>query len=96
MRKLAIIVVFTLLAGCGGAGAETTTTTQAADAVSSTVASATATSTTRAPETNTTAGAETVADGPIAPDFQLELADGSTFALSAAEKPVYVVFWAEW
>jgi hypothetical protein len=35
-------------------------------------------------------------EGPPAPEFQLELADGSTFALSAAEKPIYMVFWAEW
>ncbi|MDX2344613.1 MAG: hypothetical protein QNL12_13205, partial [Acidimicrobiia bacterium] len=35
-------------------------------------------------------------DGPPAPDFELALADGSTFALSAEQKPVYVVFWAEW
>ena len=35
-------------------------------------------------------------DGPPAPDFELVLGDGSTFSLSAAEKPVYMVFWAEW
>ncbi|MDX2344610.1 MAG: hypothetical protein QNL12_13190 [Acidimicrobiia bacterium] len=31
-------------------------------------------------------------DGPPAPDFELALSDGSTFALSAEQKPVYIVF----
>jgi hypothetical protein len=35
-------------------------------------------------------------DGPPAPDFELELSDGSTFRLSDEQKPVYIVFWAEW
>ena len=35
-------------------------------------------------------------DGPAAPDFELLLADGSTFRLSDEAKPVYMVFWAEW
>ncbi len=34
--------------------------------------------------------------GPIAPDFALTLGDGGTFTLSEGEKPVYMVFWAEW
>ena len=35
-------------------------------------------------------------DRPIAPDFSLELADGSTFVLSQETRPVFMVFWAEW
>lgn len=35
-------------------------------------------------------------DGPLAPDFTLALANGDEFTLSAAVKPVYMVFWAEW
>jgi hypothetical protein len=31
-----------------------------------------------------------------APDFELALADGGTFRLSAESKPVYLIFWAEW
>ena len=37
-----------------------------------------------------------VVDGPPAPDFALALHDGLGFVLSAEEKPVYMVFWAEW
>ncbi len=32
----------------------------------------------------------------VAPDFSLKLDDGSTFVLSEATKPTYLVFWAEW
>ena len=35
-------------------------------------------------------------DGTPAPDFTLALGDGGEFTLSAAEKPVYLIFWAEW
>ena len=35
-------------------------------------------------------------DAPPAPDFTLALDDGSEFVLSAEQKPVYMVFWAEW
>ncbi len=34
--------------------------------------------------------------GQPAPDFALILGDGSTFRLSDEQKPVYLVFWAEW
>jgi hypothetical protein len=36
------------------------------------------------------------ADDSGALDFELALSDGSTFHLSDEEKPVYLVFWAEW
>ena len=32
----------------------------------------------------------------VAPDFTLELGTGGTFTLSESDKPVYLVFWAEW
>jgi hypothetical protein len=37
-----------------------------------------------------------VVDGPDAPDFSLALGSGETFVLSDEQKPVYLVFWAEW
>ena len=40
--------------------------------------------------------AEPSFDGPPAPDFEFALADGTNFVLSAEQKPVYMVFWAEW
>jgi peroxiredoxin len=35
-------------------------------------------------------------DGEAAPDFTLALGDGGTFTLSDEQKPVYMIFWAEW
>lgn len=47
--------------------------------------------------TTTTAGTPLPPlDGPPAPDFSLQLSDGSTFLLSEESRPVYMVFWAEW
>ena len=37
-----------------------------------------------------------VDDRPVAPDFTLALGNGGTFTLSAEQRPVYMVFWAEW
>ena len=31
-----------------------------------------------------------------APDFTLQLGNGSTFTLSAEPRPIFMVFWAEW
>ncbi len=39
---------------------------------------------------------EPTSDRPVAPDFNLRLADGSTYTLSEGSKPVFMVFWAEW
>jgi len=48
----------------------------------------------------TTAGlpAETTTSSarPVAPDFTLKLGEGGSYTLSAGERPVYLVFWAEW
>jgi hypothetical protein len=35
-------------------------------------------------------------EGPDAPDFTLALGQGGEFTLSEEQKPVYMVFWAEW
>jgi hypothetical protein len=35
-------------------------------------------------------------EGREAPDFTLDLADGSTFTLSAEQRATFLVFWAEW
>ena len=38
----------------------------------------------------------TLQPGDAAPDFELALGQGGSFRLSDAQKPVYLVFWAEW
>jgi hypothetical protein len=69
----------------GSTGDPATTTFPGADA---TAASET-TESTEPPE-------GTTSDRPLAADFTLELGDGGSFTLSEGEKPVYLVFWAEW
>ena len=51
---------------------------------------------TTGPTSTAATTAPVVVDGPPAPDFSLALADGTEFILSAEQKPVYMVFWAEW
>lgn len=107
MRKLlGIAVVALIVAACGG-NAEPAST--AAPTPSETIGGAsqdsvatTSTAATAEPPTETTASSESTEasgpsfDGPLAPDFELALNDGSTFRLSDEAKPIYMVFWAEW
>ena len=63
-------------------------TTQPEATLSETTAAVTTTNAPTAPE-------EVESTRDPAPDFTLELSDGSVFVLSAQQKPVYLVFWAE-
>ncbi len=95
MRRL--VPIFVLLAACGGtsgASVDTTESPATTEESANTVATEaeTVTSTTLASE-----GPSTTDSGrPVAPDFTLELNDGGSYTLSEGEKPVYLVFWAEW
>lgn len=103
MRRwpLLLAALTLLVAACGGGGGGT-----ASASSESAVASGTPdTPTTSAPSTPTDGGGEGTTstaepslrpEGPAAPDFTLALGDGSTFTLSDEQKPVYMVFWAEW
>ena len=51
---------------------------------------------TTSPVTTQSANDEQPVDGELAPDFVLALDGGGEFALSAEQKPVYMIFWAEW
>jgi hypothetical protein len=87
------------LAACdatGGGG----TTTAAVDRTAITLSPVAGdeAATTTSPDVAATDGATaTTASGrPVAPDFTLTLGDGGTYTLSEGDKPVYLVFWAEW
>ena len=107
MRRItALIAVLTLvLAACGGGG-ETSSPTETAGETSapttSTTTEAPAESDSTAPgatsgATDSPAPDRVTPDGPAAPDFELALGSGGgVFSLSGEQKPVYVVFWAEW
>jgi hypothetical protein len=97
---LAAVLVLSVSACAGENGAEptalptTTTTTATTEAPARTTGAGGTVE-----DTSTTLGATTSppqVEGPVAPDFVFALADGSSFSLSDEQKPVYLVFWAEW
>lgn len=99
-RNLVVLAMVMALVGAACAGASS------ADAPSTgetrvTAGSSTSTSpSTTGDETPPTTDEVPAArpEGPLAPDFTLDLgADGAeTFVLSEEAKPVYMIFWAEW
>jgi len=106
-----MLVLSVLLAGCGtgtdvdtGAGADAGVTEPTEAPVETTTTTSSGSPTTEATvPSSSTAGTTTTTetplpplDGPAAPDFSLQLSDGSTFLLSEESRPVYMVFWAEW
>ena len=105
MRKFLLAVALALIvASCGGTESDLNQTTAPAGDVATapsddsapTSASATTGDDSPAGDNVTEADVTPSFDGPPAPDFELALSDGSNFSLSAEQKPVYVVFWAEW
>lgn len=103
---LALVFAFAL-AACGGGGDTTpgavqTTVAQTSESPETTVGDGSPTTVASVDEATTSVAgnnsqaAPSGVDGPAAPDFSLVLSDGSTFVLSEAAKPVYMVFWAEW
>ena len=107
MRTLGLVIAFALVgAACGGSPTSTpavdpeptavsaTTTVAPGDASTTTPAGSSETS--RPPGSATTAPATRRPEGPDAPDIALALGEGGVFVLSEEQKPVYMVFWAEW
>lgn len=95
MRKVLLVVFVLVATACSTSGDTVGSGTEAPPATTGGTASTTSDgssgSTSTPPgETTTTSGRQT------APDFTLELGDGGTYTLSEGEKPVYMVFWAEW
>ncbi len=108
MRKLILAAVFALVVAACGGDAEPVSSAAPSPSTEATDSSPSSTAETTSPEVSEEEPAATVApgestdasepsvDGPPAPVFELALSDGSTFRLSDEEKPVYMVFWAEW
>ncbi len=99
-RVTTAVALVVLLAACGGGVADAPTEVPTtADPATSAPTTAGATDS-GSPATTAAAdqGEDTTSqpDGPAAPDFTLALGDGGSFTLSAEQKPVYLVFWAEW
>ncbi|MBK5268906.1 MAG: hypothetical protein JJE47_15920 [Acidimicrobiia bacterium] len=105
-RSANLLVVFGLVLGaCGtdvsvGLGTTATSIPGAAGAPTTSAVTRPITETTSGVTGDTAVSpaerAPSGVEGPVAPDFSLVLADGSTFTLSEGSRPVYMVFWAEW
>jgi len=105
-KKISILLIGVfVLAACGsGVDESTATTSQGAEPATQTTeaAGSTAAVDSQPEATTVTSSDESQSDqgsgvtGEAAPDFTLALGDGSTFTLSETDKPVYLVFWAEW
>ena len=108
MQRSALATAIVLaLAACSAdstsQGADSTTSTVVAESSTTTESPPTTegssggqdTTTSTAGESSTTSPPPQV-EGPVAPDFTFALSDGSSFSLSDEQKPVYLVFWAEW
>ena len=103
MRRTVLLIaaLAVVAASCGGG---TDTASSAPDTSESPVTTSPVTTSpvTTSPVTTSPPGVETPTttvapvDGPAAPDFTLALGDGGEFTLSAEQKPVYLIFWAEW
>ena len=103
--RISPFVISALIVGACGAGADVSTDTTS-DAASTGTASADTEIANAPPDTSVPSGGGTAEDstadqssgvtGEAASDFTLALGDGSTFTLSETDRPVYLVFWAEW
>jgi hypothetical protein len=95
--SLVLSVVAVVLVACGSAtGGVATTITSDAELETTTALPTTAPSEAPSATTAEAQTSTTLSDRPIAPDFTLELGTGGSYTLSQSEKPVYLVFWAEW
>jgi len=80
----------------GGAAADTgamATTTTTAVAPSVTAPEQSPSTTGATPSSSVASGDQQLEP---APDFTLELGRGGTFTLAEEQRPVFIVFWAEW
>ena len=111
MRRIAFLIVMAMaVAACGStvvtdgeaSGQGSSATSEAPPATSQPTETTSTSSAATPPTSGNSSGTTTTSedlppiDGPAAPDFSLELSDGSTFVLSEETRPVYMVFWAEW
>ena len=95
-----LVALAVVAASCGG-DSDTSSTLDSPESPVTT-SPVTTSPVTTSPVTTSPPGAETpettvpTVDGPAAPDFTLALGDGGEITLSTEQKPVYLIFWAEW
>ena len=94
-----LVAVAMVVAACSGQAApseQSTESTAEAPATSGAATESTVDGATSSTGGGGDAPATTDSGRPRAPDFTLALGDGGTYTLPSGEKPVYMVFWAEW
>lgn len=100
MRRIAAVSVFALLASACASTTSVSTTASTTAETSTTAATAPSSSSTAGTGTTVPGVTSTTVrerpEGDVAPDFTLALGEGGEFTLSDEQKPVYMVFWAEW
>ena len=96
MRRTAAVLALTLVAACGGTPTATTGEATTTTSVTAPASTASTVVTTSSPTTVTGEAPPTTPGGDPAPEFSLQLGDGSTFMLSSEQRPLFMVFWAEW
>jgi len=95
-RVLAVSLML-VAAACGGSGATVATTgTPSTTSASTGPATTSAPGSTENPGTTTATTQALRAEGLVAPSFVTTLSDGSQFNMGEHDRPVYLVFWAEW
>lgn len=101
-RTILLIAALAVVAASCSGSSDTPTSTSGSSDSPVTTSPVTTSPVTTSPVTTSPPGGESPAttappvEGPAAPDFTLALGDGGEFTLSAEQKPVYLVFWAEW
>lgn len=89
---LALVVLALVAAACGDSGTE-----PAPAATNAPAPTEAPTATTAAPAAATDGMLVSTVDGPEAPNFALTLGETTDqFVLGDVNKPVYLVFWADW
>jgi hypothetical protein len=98
---MAIVLALVACAADGGTPAGVAVPSDTSDSTTTSQASSSTTDVSGGGEGTTSTPVEVTdpppqVEGPAAPDFTFAMADGSAFSLSDEQKPVYLVFWAEW
>ncbi|MEN8234762.1 MAG: hypothetical protein ABFR89_07540 [Actinomycetota bacterium] len=96
MRRGMFLIVATLAVLAASCATETETASTSASTSPVTVSPEGSAPATTLPVTTEVADEPPAIDGDPAPDFTLALDGGGEFTLSGEQKPVYMIFWAEW
>lgn len=98
MKRVALVVALMIVAAACASSPSTGTADGNADVSPTTVPDATAGTGAQgsAPAPDEFVDLSQPPEGPLAPDFTMALASGESFTLSAEQKALYMIFWAEW